>query len=147
MPDFEATVRSALARRLQVARAPSMPVWDDQAVAEIMRAAGPPSGMVTADGPEAASALLSLQQQASEGSAREIRHGELLDELLAGAGPELDRDGSLEQIAVRYVRGLEAQARAAREMLAAFKQGPNGWSARVKAEQVDQWRERLGHDG
>ena len=27
------------------------------------------------------------------------------------------------------------------EMLATFKQGPNGSSARVKAEQVDQWRE------
>ena len=32
----------------------------------------------------------------------------------------------------------------ATEMLAAFRHGPNGWSARVKADQVEAWKERLG---
>jgi hypothetical protein len=37
--------------------------------------------------------------------------------------------------------GMEALAR---EMLEAFTKQPNGWSARVKQAQIDEWRERLG---
>ena len=45
------------------------------------------------------------------------------------------------QIAAERVAELEQLNR---EMLAAFAKGPNGWSARVKEAQVEQWQERLG---
>jgi hypothetical protein len=32
----------------------------------------------------------------------------------------------------------------ATEMLEAFTKQPNGWNARVKASQIEEWRERLG---
>jgi len=46
--------------------------------------------------------------------------------------------------AARAMVALKDRAEVATEILEAFKQGPNGWSARVKAEQVAEWRERLG---
>jgi hypothetical protein len=78
-----------------------VPAWVDEAVEEIRAQIGAPSGVVTADTPEAVAAL-ALKQHAD--------HMEAL----------------------------------AREMLEAFAKQPNGWNARVKQAQIDQWRERLG---
>jgi hypothetical protein len=105
MTDPEALIRAALDHLLQRNRVSSPPAWKDEAAAEIRAALGQPSGMVTADGPDAARAIA----------------------VTAECAEQMGR-----------LRGL------AGEILESFKQGPNGWSARVKAEQVQEWRERLG---
>jgi ubiquinone biosynthesis protein COQ9 len=106
MTDPEAKIRAALSRLLQRCRTvPSVPGWVDEAVSEIREAIGAPSGVVTADSPEAAAALVALKERAER------------MEALAG------------------------------EMLAAFTKQPNGWSARVKADQIEEWRGRLGEGG
>lgn len=64
MSELETAVRQALARRLRKARVPDMPAWDDEAVREILAAAGGPSGVVTASTPEAADALARLKERA-----------------------------------------------------------------------------------
>jgi hypothetical protein len=103
MTDPEARIRAALTRLLQRCRTvPSVPGWVDDAVSEIREAIGAPSGVVTADSPEAAAALVALKERAD---------------------------------------GMEALAG---EILAAFTKQPNGWNARVKQAQIDDWRERLG---
>jgi hypothetical protein len=103
MSDPDAKIRASLTRLLQRCRTvPSVPAWVDEAVEEIRSEIGAPSGVVTADTPEAAHAVFALKQRGD---------------------------------------GMEALAR---EMLEAFTKQPNGWNARVKQAQVDQWRERLG---
>ena len=102
MTDLEIAVRDALAKRLRRGRVQSVKTWDDEAVAEILAAAGMPSGMITADGPDAASALAALKERA------------------------------------------ERTERLAAEMLATFTEGRNGCSARVSAERIGGWREKLG---
>lgn len=75
MTTTEQEVRRILHRRMQLARQPDHPEWDDEAVAGILAAvAAPvPSGMVTTDGPEAAAALDGLKERAEgmEALARE----------------------------------------------------------------------------
>ena len=106
MTDREAGVRAVITLLRQRYRVLPVPAFDDEAVEGIEAAyASSPSGVVTADGPEAARALAELKERA------------------------------------------EGMAALAREMLESFKQGPNGWSARVKAEQVQEWQERLGEHG
>lgn len=77
MSDPEARIRAAISSLLQRLRVPSVPAWTDQAVAEIREAIGQPSGMVTADTPEAAAALVALKQRADgmEALAREMHGG------------------------------------------------------------------------
>jgi hypothetical protein len=105
MSDRETAIRAALDLYRQRYRVLSVPAYDDEAAAGIRAVLGQPSGMVTADGPDAARAIA----------------------VTAECAEQMGR-----------LRGL------AGEMLESFKQGPNGWSARVKAEQVQEWRERLG---
>lgn len=109
MSDPEVKIRAALSKRLQLARVPPVQAWDDEAVSEIMKAAGMAAGDVSpAVGPQAhEAAAMTAAAMLSAGKAVEF--------------------GAL-----------------AREMLATFKQGPNGWSARVKADQVEEWRAKLG---
>ena len=103
MTDPETAIRAVLDLYRQRYRVLPVPAYDDEAAAGIRAAfAGEPSGMLTADGPDAARALATLKERAE---------------------------------------GMEALAR---EMLEAFTKQPNGWNARVKQAQIDEWRERLG---
>ena len=85
MPDLEEDVRSAIAHLLQVSRADAPRPWVDQAVSTILFAAGQ---AVIADGLAHPPARVAPAADGSE--ARDIRHGDLLDELLANAGAERD---------------------------------------------------------
>jgi hypothetical protein len=78
MTDPDARIRAALSRLLQRCRTvPSVPGWVDDAVSEIREAIGAPSGVVTADSPEAAAALVALKERAGgmEALARELLDG------------------------------------------------------------------------
>lgn len=110
--DLEAGIRAAIARRLQLARVPAVPAWDDEAVAAVLRTLAP------------AIEIMDALDTAERGKTVD------LGSFAQHAGPGEDE-----------LRAL------ASEMLASFRPGSNGWSARVKAEQAEQWRERLGEGG
>jgi hypothetical protein len=57
----------------------------------------------------------------------------------AAAAPVPDAAGGTDEAAL--LRDLLG------EVLGSFKQGPNGWGARVKADQIAEWRERLDGEG
>jgi hypothetical protein len=76
--DPEAKIRAALTGLLRKVRAQSPPPWVDEAVAEIRAAfGGQPSGLLTADGPDAARALFTLKERAERAEAlnREVLDG------------------------------------------------------------------------
>lgn len=114
MTDPEAKIRAAIASLLQRLRVPSVPAWTDQAVAEILHAAGMAAGDVL--GPDGSPA----------GTVQEAQSAALSSMAMLSAGKAAEFGG------------------VAREMLAAFTKQPNGWNARVKQAQIDEWRDRLG---
>jgi hypothetical protein len=77
MTDPETAIRAALDRLLQRNRVSSPPAWKDEAAAEIRAALGQPSGVLAADGPDAARALVALKERAekAEALAREMHGG------------------------------------------------------------------------
>ena len=77
MTDPETAIRAALDLYRQRYRVLSVPAYDDEAAAGIRAALGQPSGMLTADGPDAARALVALKERAErmEALAREMHGG------------------------------------------------------------------------
>lgn len=116
--DLETGIRSALTTLLQLVRTDAPGQWVSDAVADIVKAAAAPSGMVTADGPEAVRALAALKERAEEMTASANEAEALIAEML-GSFSE-GRNGW--------------SARVSAEKIAVWREGER---------KVEQWRERI----
>jgi hypothetical protein len=117
MTDLETAARRAIVTLRMRYRVTEIPQADDEAVAAIVKAAG---DAVIADG------LAAMRGGAEPGS----------PEALAAY-----QEASNE---IHYAEQADTFRELAAEILGAFKKSPNGWNARAKLADMEQWRERLG---
>jgi len=123
MSDPDAKIRAALTHLLQRCRTvPSVPGWVDEAVEEIRAQIGAPSGVVTADTPEAAAAMVALKERA-----------EALEAMTLGAN---EAEALIAEMLGSFTEGRNGwSSRVSAERIA-------GWTEGMR--KAEAWRERLG---